>query len=136
MEVNYVPKTLEESFEYLDKFLQDKEEFKNFPEENVSGAAHMTMGRWLRNQWNLWWSADQRDKIIESNKRKLPMEKIDYPQEMPELVSWFVHKGIFHPDDMSGVVILSYHRKLNGKPIDLETQIAETINFYEKEKID
>lgn len=136
MEIKYVPKTLEEGFEFLDTFLQDKEEFKNCPEEDVMGICHMSLGMWLRNQWNLWWSEELRDRIEKGNHSKLPMEKIDYPQEMPELVKWFRDQGLKHPDDMSSVVIISYHRKLNNKPLDVETQIAKSIEYYKEKNIE
>lgn len=136
MDIKTQPKTLEECFEILDSFLQDKEQFKNSPEENVMGVCHMSLGLWLRNNWYLWWSEELRDKVTKSNHSKLPMEKIDYPQEMPELVKWFRDKGLKHADDMSGVIIISYHRKLNDKPLDVDKQILKSINYYKTKNIE
>jgi hypothetical protein len=32
--------------------------------------------------------------------------------------------GVFHPDDMSGIILEAYVRKLQSKPINLEELIA------------
>lgn len=125
MEVDYVPKTLEECYQYLDKYLQDIEVFKNYPEENVMGIAHMTLGRWIRNKWYLWWSEELYNRVKDQNP--------SYPSTKPELVDFFNKLGIEHADDMSGIIIISYHRKLNNKAIDfeyIEKQINEVIEYY------
>jgi hypothetical protein len=31
--------------------------------------------------------------------------------------------GITHPDDMSSIILLSFHRHLNGKELNLSTQV-------------
>jgi hypothetical protein len=128
MEVNYVPKTLDECFEFLETFLEDKEDFKNCPEDQLMGMCHMSLGMGLRNRWNLWWSVELRDRVSEKNE--------NYPQEMPELVKWFREQGIKVADDMSGVIIRTYHRKLNNVPFDLEGQFAKTIKYYKDKNIE
>jgi hypothetical protein len=117
-----IPKTLDECFDTLDKILQDKDVFKATPEKQMSAQAHMFLGRWLRNNWHLWWS----EELYSHVKDKSP----EYPSTKPELVKWFNEQGIHHADDMSGIIVLSYHRKLNDKPIDLEAQVKRTIEFY------
>lgn len=120
MEVTYIPKTIDECFEFLEKNLQDLEVFKNTNEEQMRAQAHMFLGRWLRNNWNLWWSEELYNQV----KKQRP----DYPSEKPELVKWFNDLGIDHPDDMSSVIITSFHRKINNKPINLEDQINYFVN--------
>lgn len=123
LHIDYAPETVEEAYEYLDKFLQDKDVFKNVSDKEVTGAAHHTLGRWLRNQWYLWWSEDYAKEAIE--------KKVSYyPQTIPGLKKYFQSLGINHPDDMTGIVIQSYHRRLNNRPIDLENQINKTKEFY------
>ncbi len=39
---------------------------------------------------------------------------------------WFYEREIYHPDDMSGIIIDSYERTLKGQPIDLESQIEDS----------
>lgn len=125
LHIDYVPETLEETFLWLDKFLQDKELFKETPEKEMMGMAHHGLGRWLRNKWYLWWSEKF---AIESIEEKDSL----YPQTKPTLNSYFESLGIHHADDMSGIVLVSYHRHLNDKPIELEKQVEKTINFYKK----
>jgi hypothetical protein len=127
LHIDYAPETLEESFTWLDKFLQDKDFFKETPEEEMMGIAHHGLGRWLRNKWNLWWSEDFAKQSIEENDSL-------YPQVKPSLNLYFESIGINHPDDMSGIVLVSYHRHLNGTPIELEKQVKKTINFYKNQK--
>ena len=127
LHIDYVPETLEECYAYLDKFLQDKETFMMVGDEEVSAIGHHTLGRWLRNQWHLWWS------------EKFAQESIDekgsvYPQTKPLLKTFFENLGVTHPDDMTGIVIRSYHRYLNNRPVELEKQVAETIKFYKENK--
>jgi len=121
---SYIPKSIAEAHMYLDAYLVDKETFKNFPEESVMGVAHMTLGRWMRNRWHLWWSNDLHERV---------KDKTDYPSEKPELVEMFNNMGIMQADDMSAIIIKSYHNKLNGKPFDLELEVLTIQEFYKQQ---
>ncbi len=103
-----VPRNLEECFPILAANLGTAlEEFKQMKEcgEFIAGT-HFTLGQCIRNEWNLW-------------------------DENSDLHKWFLKEhGIFHPDDMSGIIITSFHRKLNGKPIDLEKQLKFYKDFW------
>jgi len=127
MHVDYKPETLDEAFAYLDKFLQDKEAFQTCPEKEMMGLAHMTLGMWIRNRWRLWWSENYAKNSVNENDDT-------YPQVKPALNAWFESHGINHADDMSGVVLTSYHRKLNKKDLDLEKQFKRIINYYKKQE--
>jgi hypothetical protein len=72
---------------------------------------HHGLGTALRNCWGLWAGGS-------------------------DLAGWFVERGIEHPDDMSSIVLTSLHRRLNGKAIDLEGQIAEHLAHWEKQRQD
>lgn len=50
------------------------------------------------------------------------------------LLKYFHSLGIYHEDYMSGIVFTSLHRKLNGEPIDLDTQIANIHTITDKVK--
>lgn len=130
MEVENVPKTLDEAHEFLDKFLQDKDVFKNCPEEDVLAIAHMGLGRWLRNKWYLWWSPELYERVKSKTEEG---KEVEYPSEKPELVKWFNELGIEHADDMSGIVIISYHKKLNNRVYDMDADIREIKSFYENQ---
>lgn len=133
MNLEYTPKTLVEAHEYLNQYLQDKEVFKNHPEETVIADSHFALGRWLRNKWYLWWSPE----LYESVKSQTPEgEVVDYPSTKPELVAWFNSLGVEHADDMSSIVIISYHKYLNNKPYDLDEDVRAIKEFYEKDQND
>ena len=106
------PKTLEETFPYLDQIIGDmvKYNFIILPEDVAVGRLHFPFGMWIRNEWGLWKNSD--------------------------LKKYFVEKGIGHPDDMTGIIFTSYHRYLNNKPIDLEGQIERNRRIYETMIVD
>jgi hypothetical protein len=99
----YTPINLEDCFKQIDKLWSDsiKNIVKAQTEEEFSSSMHMGFGLWIRNTWGLW-----------GNSR---------------LAKYFNSKGIFHADDMSGIILDSYHRYLTGKEIDLDKQIK----FYQ-----
>lgn len=119
------PKNLEECFKFFDENVKDIEEFKNSSEREAVGGCHMFLGRGLRNEWYLWWSEEL---LAHCKKEGKP-----YPEEKPELVKYFNDElGVFHADDMSSIILKSYHRKLNGKPLDLEKQAKYYQDFWKK----
>lgn len=94
----YIPKDLEDCFGELKKILkpQDVEKMKAGPEDDLD-MYHHGLGTWLRNNWGLW--------------------------EGSRLSAWFNRHGIEHPDNMSGIILTSFWRHLNGQPIGLEAQL-------------
>lgn len=118
----YVPKSLAEAHLFLDGYLVDKELFKTCPEDQVMGIAHMTLGRWIRNRWHLWWSEELRDRVLEKNE--------NYPTEKPEIVQMFNDHGVMIADDMCGIIIMSYHAKLNDRPYDVHKEAQRVVDFY------
>jgi hypothetical protein len=99
----YIPKDLVDAFKELDRMLtpEFRREFGRLKESEVA-RHHFDLGGWLRNQWGLWKGL--------------------------RLAKWFNEKGIHHPDDMSGIILDSYWRKLNKRPIGLEAQIKSCKN--------
>ena len=100
-----IPNNLKECFEILDDSIQGKEEFESLTEKKIIANSHMGLGMFLRNNWGLW----TRDS---------------------KLAKWFVSKGIQHADDMSGIILTSYHRYLNGKDLNVDEQIESYRNFW------
>jgi hypothetical protein len=72
---------------------------------------HHGLGTALRNCWGLWAGGSG-------------------------LAAWFAEKGITHPDDMSNIVLTSFHRKLRGDAIDVAGQVAEHKAFWKKQRED
>ncbi|MFD0999948.1 DUF6794 domain-containing protein [Ohtaekwangia kribbensis] len=91
----YIPADLQDCFKQLDKLLSsaDKQSFAN-ASENSLDKYHMGLGLWIRNNWGLWKGS--------------------------RLSNHFNKLGVFHPDDMSGIVIRFYHRYLNGHELKLD----------------
>jgi hypothetical protein len=126
-EVTDIPTTLDEALTYLDLFLQDKDLFKECPEDDVLGIAHTGLGRFIRNKWYLWWSPELYERV------KSQTEETQYPATRPELVKYFNDLGIEHADDMSAIVIMAYHKKLNNKVYDMDEDIRAIKAYYEQQ---
>jgi hypothetical protein len=101
----YVPTDLEDAFGELQKMLRPDllKEMKNGSEQDMI-RYHMGLGLWMRNNWGLWGGS--------------------------RLAKYFNGVGIFHPDDMSGVILDSFWRHLNSQPIKLEEQVAYYQRFW------
>lgn len=112
MNIGKKPAKLFECFELLDEMLKnspDLEWFKTTSEDEVIAESHHGLGSWIRNNWGL------------ANKKG-------------ELYEYFKKLGLKHPDDMSGVILTSYHRQVSGAKINLSSQVRECINFWNKQK--
>jgi hypothetical protein len=107
----YIPDDLNEALTYLDcKWTEkDKEEFRNQPEEQAVTSMHFGTGLSIRNGWDLWKGKNY-------------------------LVQYFYTIGIFHPDDMSSIILTSFHRQLNKKDIDLDGQVKHYKDYWYKSK--
>lgn len=105
MEKDYVPKTLEECYTWINTYVPDADEALVLTENTFVVKCHHTLGRWMRNNWGLW--------------------RCD-----TELSFWFMSLGIKHADDMSGIITTSYWRHINEQPIDIESQVKRYIDFW------
>jgi hypothetical protein len=106
----YIPKDLEDCFKQIDSFWADstKTKVKQWTEDEFGVNAHFGFGMWMRNNWGLWRGS--------------------------RLSKYFNDMGIFHPDDMSGIILTSYHRYLNEKEINLEEEIKYYQEYWRKMK--
>lgn len=68
------------------------------------GAVHMSLGLGIRNTWGLW--AHSR------------------------LAQYFDSIGVYHPDDMSGIVLTSLWRRLHERPINLDQQVRDAQMYW------
>lgn len=110
-----IPKSLNECFDVLNAIFQESEEdknwFKSSNEEDALISLHHKLGMWIRNEWGLW------------NKDS-------------EMYRYFNKIGLWHADDMSNVILTSYHRFINGKELALKEQINHYLAYwkdYEKQ---
>lgn len=103
-----IPTNLSEAMEELDRhFPENEKEFIMSNPESRMIEYHSTVGRWIRNNWGLW-------------------------AREGELQKWFISKGINHPDDMSGIILTSYWRYKNQKPLVLDGQIKYYQDYWDK----
>lgn len=102
-----IPKDISQCLISLDHLLskEDREQARKDPEFAL--MYHHSLGRQLRNDWGLW----------RGSKLKIYFQKL----------------GIDHADDMSGIILTSYHRWLNNRTIELNKQIKEYQDYWEKE---
>lgn len=106
----YIPKNLNEAISQLDILStgKDKKDIFDMTEEEYTVSSHFSTGLWIRNGWGLW-----------SGK---------------ELAKYFNKIGIFHPDDMSGIILCCYYRHLHNQDYKLVEQIKTYKNYWNKGK--
>ncbi len=121
------PSNLDQAIEIIKKNTNEKDidYIKSLTEDECSALAHMSFARGLRNNWYLWWSK----KLAKDYKEK------NYPQEKPTIVSFFHDLGIYHADDMSGIIVSSFYRDLQGAERDLAGQVQHYIQFWEEQNV-
>ncbi len=108
----YIPKDLADAFIQLNKLIDDesKAKFKNAPEAVAVKKLHFSFGRWMSYNWSFY--------------------------EGSRFSEYLKNLGIYHPDDMSTFVMLSYHRNLNRVPLQVKEQITQIQYKRQKEKDD
>ena len=104
----YIPKDLPDAFAELDRMLtkEFRGYFANSPMADTI-KYHLGLGMWLRNNWGLW-----------SNER---------------LSKYFAEIGIYHPDDMSCIILDSYWRYLNGADPCLQEQVQDYQEYWRRQ---
>lgn len=104
--IKTIPSDFNGCLDQLDTLINDKMKswIKCLPDKEFGYRVHMDLGAYLRNNWKLWQSTELTKKL----------------QQM----------GIFHPDDMTGVILTSYQRKLKGEDIKLQEQIDYYKEFW------
>jgi hypothetical protein len=105
-----IPKELKLSFEYLNKNWDSKEIgiFKNISEKDTTTPQnyHFGIGMNLRNN------------LLRHNENSEVITK------------FFDSLGIHHFDNMSSIILTSYHRYLNNEKIELQSQVDEYIKIW------
>ena len=105
-----IPKELKFSFEYLNKNWDAKEieTFKNISENDSTTPRnyHFGIGMHLRNN------------LLRHN------------EQSENLTKFFDSIGIHHYDDMSSIILTSYHRYLNNQDIELQAQVDKYVEYW------
>jgi hypothetical protein len=103
----FIPTDLNACFKELNHLLIDslKQEIKSKSDLDLS-EYHMGLGRWMRNNWGLWGGS--------------------------RLQLYFKEKKVFHPDDMSGIILETYSKYLNDERFDTDEIIDQLRTEYGK----
>ena len=106
----YKPKNLDEAISQLDILLteKDKKDIFDMTEIDYTTNSHFSTGMWIRNNWGLWGGQ--------------------------ELAKYFNGLGIYHPDDMSGIILCSYYRHLHNQDYKLEEQIKYYQDYWKRSR--
>lgn len=107
-----MPFGLRSTINEIDRNLNDtvKYDFRIAPEDVASSKHHFGLGLGHRNEKGLWSGSLLR--------------------------TYFRLNGINHPDDMSGIILTTYHRKLNNKPIRFRDQKKFYREYWEVARIE
>jgi hypothetical protein len=106
----YLPENLDDALNYMDFSWKkaDKKKFKSEKEQTAVSNLHFGYGMYIRNAW-----------LRHGN---------------PKLEKSFAEIGIYALDDISSIILTSFHRKLNKKEIKLEEQIKRFKEYWGKIK--
>ena len=105
----FIPPDLNSCFMELDCLLNDtiKQEIRSKQDAlELAGEYHMGIGRWVRNHWCLWGGS--------------------------RLQVYFRDRKIFHPDEMSSIILESYAKYLNGDTFDSDEIIQKIHDQHEE----
>jgi hypothetical protein len=106
----YIPADLADAHAELSRLSEPKAlaQFKQSPEDSIRRKLHFGLGRWILMNWGF--------------------------EEGSRLSHYMKSKGVSVPDDMVEVIILTWHRQLNNKPLELADEIAAIDKRREEEK--
>ena len=103
------PKNLDEAIVALDYVIEvgSKAVCLILDEQEFVANFHNNLGRWIRNNWGLWFNS--------------------------QLAQWFNTYGIWHADDMSGIILTSYYRKTHNLPVNFKEQVRHYIKYWKEQ---
>lgn len=97
----YIPKDLNDAFRQLDLLTDEssRQKFKQMAEEDARHKLHFSLGRWITRNWGFYGGS--------------------------RLTVHLNQSGLFEPDDMARFIIITYHRRLNRRPLEAPALIDE-----------
>lgn len=97
----YIPKDLTDAFVELNKRIDrdSKAKFKDAEEAIVAKKLQFSLGRWMIVNWGFY--------------------------EGSRLTSFLNKLDLHHPEDMARFVIVTFHRSVNRKPLEVKSLIEE-----------
>lgn len=106
----YIPKDLADAFTQLNRLVDDpsKRKFVTVPDTTAARKLHFSLGRWLIHNWGFY--------------------------EGSRFSAYLKSINIHHPDDMASFVIITYHRYLTKKPLEVKELVTYFVDMRENEK--
>jgi hypothetical protein len=103
----YIPKNLDDAMAQLDKMVPPDavSKIKNMPEDSIVPRLHNRLGVWLVNNWGFYGGS--------------------------RLSHYLRSAGVTFPEDMADLLLIAFHRHLNGKSVAMR-ELAKP--FREKRK--
>ena len=106
-----VPESIDGCFEVLKKDSKLVEMYENHkqpkkcksPLDEIPTGLHFGLGTWIRNNWGLW-------------------------SKKGSLYTYFKGLGVWHADDMSGIILVSFGRHLRNQSL----RVPEQVECYKK----
>lgn len=97
----YIPEDITDAFIQLNKLIDDdsRMKFKNMPEADAAVKLHFSFGRWILHNWGFY-GGSRFSKYLNS-------------------------LGLYDPDVMAKFVIITYHRNLNRKPLEVKALLEK-----------
>ena len=108
----YIPKDLADAFVELNKLIDadSKIRFKSVPEQEAVHKLYFSFGRWIIENWGFYGGSR---------------------------LSYYLRElGIAHPEDMAQFIIVSYHRNLNHKELNIKEQVTAYQEKRQKEHLE
>ena len=104
----YIPKNLTDVFYQLNKLSEDEDlkKFKSATEAEVEVKLFPSLGRWIIHNWGFYGGS--------------------------RLSHYLRSVGLTHPEDMAKFLMVTYHRSLNDKPLD----VKELVTNYKAKRED
>lgn len=106
----YIPKDLADAIAQIDKMWDDstKQEIRQMTENEFAGRTHRGFGMWIRNNWGLWKGS--------------------------RLSRYFNDMGIFHPDDISGIILTCYYRHLKDEDFKVDELVKHYQDYWKQQQ--
>ncbi len=106
----YIPSDLEDAFSELSRLSSTEglATFKASPEDSIRRKLHFGLGRWILINWGL--------------------------EDGSRISAYMKNKGVTVPDDMVEVIILTWHRHLNDRPLRIQEEVAIIDKRLEQEQ--
>lgn len=100
------PANLTEAVNRLLEIVTDtsKQKIKLMTEDEFVKRSHFGLGLSIRNQWGLW--------------------------KRSRLTKYFNSIGVYHPDDMSAIILTCFYRELQHKDWEVEKQVLYYKNYW------